>query len=408
MHNCNFADFTQVCRRVADLAGEFCSVARESNGQFCSPQESLAAVLRFSSSHPDLFNRTDQTSPSPSSWPRYISLINRVDRLSILYIFSSPPPNLKTPFMMSEHEGEGLLDSYRCLGNDWLSGAESAGTDKLPGVPPGAAHKGPGGGDGAGLLHSAHRDTEEEMEADSGGSGAYLLSASRVTSNSSDCTDTTSAACSSSSSSDNSDDDGDDGDDGYMTYKGGAGTEEHTYLNSQWDTTDAPGEMQRPQARRAQPVVPPSSPSSSSSSLSVPPQRAAQAVAKAQHGLRATRSRLSINSLPNLLKEKTDELDLDYREINVNELDLEEKPVGKYARRYQPLAMLATTDCLRARACVVCLHRGAFGTIYKGSWRGAKVRSSVIHFLHRLPAGGALTRVFCAGGHQKAQCSIHD
>jgi hypothetical protein len=138
-----------------------------------------------------------------------------------------------------------------------------------------------------------------------------------------------------------------------MTYKGAAGTEEHTYLNSQWDTTDAPGKMQRPQARRAQLVVPPSSPSSSSSSLSVPPQRAAQAVAKAQHGLRATRSRLSINSLPNLLKEKTDELDLDYREINVNELDLEEKPVGKYARRYQPLAMLATTDCLRARVCCV-------------------------------------------------------
>lgn len=240
---------------------------------------------------------------------------------------------------MSEHENEGLLDSYRCLGNDWLPGAESAsaGAGKLPG----AAHKGAGDGngdgdddgDGEGLLHRAQRDTEEEMEADSGGSGAYLLSASRVTSNSSDCTDTTSAACS--SSSDSSDNDGDD--DGYMTYKGGVGTEEPNYLNSQWATADAPGgEVQRPQARRAQPVVPPSSPSSSSTLLPVPPQRAAQAVAKAQHGLRATRSRLSINSLPNLLKEKTDELDLDYREINVKELDLEEKPVGKYARTRSP------------------------------------------------------------------------
>jgi len=292
---------------------------------------------------------------------------------------------------MSEHEGEGLLDSYRCLGNDWLPGAESAsaGAGKLPG----AAHKlggdgdGDDDGDGEGLLHRAQRDTEEEMEADSGGSGAYLLSASRVTSNSSDCTDTTSAACS--SSSDSSDNDGDD--DGYMTYKGGVGTEEPNYLNSQWATADAPGgEVQRPQARRAQPVVPPSSPSSSSTLLPVP-QRAAQAVAKAQHGLRATRSRLSINSLPNLLKEKTDELDLDYREINVKELDLEEKPVGKYVHTRSPrsppqIAYIACVcACACACACVVVrvrvrVHRGAFGTIYKGSWRGAKVRSSVISF----------------------------
>ncbi len=49
---------------------------------------------------------------------------------------------------------------------------------------------------------------------------------------------------------------------------------------------------------------------------------------KAKKGLRATRKRLSVGSFPNLLKETT-ELDLDYKEISIHELDLEDEPIAR-------------------------------------------------------------------------------
>lgn len=231
---------------------------------------------------------------------------------------------------MSEDEPEGLLDAYTSIQNGWLedSGREFAHPHedgkkevKRAGKRTKVAstirvlHHDDSGLLGPpycseDILHHDELDSESSLET---GSGGYLLSASRTASNSSEYTDTTSSILYSSSDSSDSED---------------------NFIDSTRSTEPTP---RRPPVHldRPAPFKGHKHALTIAGPLEVPPSvhHAGQPLVKGKHGLRVTRSRLSINALPNLLSEKTEELDLDYREINVNELELEERPVGKYIFR---------------------------------------------------------------------------
>lgn len=220
---------------------------------------------------------------------------------------------------MSEDEcsAAGLLDTYGCIGDDdgWPTapehaGCKDAGEETSSSGRPRPSDRAQRGTERDGLCDRArihhptdrcreetampHDEVEHEMNMDEhGGSGPYLLSSSRTESSSSD----TAVFSSSDSDSDSESCSG--------------------IPRTRWK-----------QARRHYPSLTVGGPLTTATSPSPLP-RTAQHLLKGKHGLRATRSRLSINALPNLLLEKTEELDLDYREINVNELDLEERPIGK-------------------------------------------------------------------------------